>query len=90
MGTTLRVGIAIGASFLASACVTAAPPYLLAPTDPSLGTRPLGTRSVTADLVDIRPVSPKDWRELNRAVAPQGGAASSDEPEARPHEHHGR
>lgn len=58
---------------LAGACVpTAPPPWLVQPADPQLGNKSPRYVSVTAGVKKFGVVEPKDWRELNRAVGPQG------------------
>ena len=70
------------ASFLASGIfasptITATPPaHLAAPADPSQSVKNPAYSGVTADVKDYKPVDPKDWRELNREVGPQGGQDS--------------
>ena len=58
---------------LVAACVPAAPPaWLVQPADPHLGDRSPRYVGVTAGVSKFTVVEPKDWRELNRAVGPQG------------------
>ena len=60
------------------ACVPATPHYLVAASDPSIPGRGPAYATVTAGVRDYKPVSPRDWRELNREVAPQPGQPSAD------------
>ena len=60
------IGLALGACSLASD-----PDYLARPADPNIKVPATGYRSVTAGAATLRPVEPKDWRELNRRVGPQ-------------------
>lgn len=65
--------ILIGFSGLLAACVPTAPPqWLVQPADPHFGTRSPRYVSVTSGVKRFGVVEPKDWRELNRAVGPQG------------------
>lgn len=68
----------IGLSGLLAACVPTAPPqWLVQPADPHVGVAPLRYVSVTSGVKRFDVVEPKDWRELNRAVGPQGGRGGS-------------
>jgi hypothetical protein len=60
----------VALAVMLSACVPAAPAYLTAPSDPSLGVRPARYARVTAGIRNYDVVEPLDWRELNRRVAP--------------------
>ncbi|HKH33521.1 MAG TPA: hypothetical protein VKA80_05050 [Beijerinckiaceae bacterium] len=60
------------------ACVPATPHYLTAASDPSISGRGPRYATVTAGVRDYRPVGPRDWRELNREVAPQPGQPSAE------------
>ncbi len=66
--------LVVGLAGLLAGCVPApAPSWLVQPADPQLGTRSPGYASVTSGVKRFGVVEPKDWRELNRAVGPQGG-----------------
>ncbi|MBF9235166.1 hypothetical protein [Microvirga alba] len=52
------------------ACGPTAPQYIAAPADPTIGTRDPAPSQVTAGLVTFQVTGPKDWREINRQVAP--------------------
>jgi len=67
--------IALIASLLlgVGGCVPATPHYLVAAADPRIPGRGPRYATVTAGVKDYGPVSPRDWRELNREVAPQAG-----------------
>lgn len=56
------------------ACVPATPYYLVAPSDPSIPGRGARYATVTAGVKNYAPVGPKDWREMNREVAPQNSS----------------
>ena len=61
-------------ALLVGACVPTTPPaWLVQPADPNSGTRTPRYASVTSGVKRFGVVEPKDWRELNRAVGPQGG-----------------
>lgn len=60
------IGVALGACSLASV-----PEHLAKPSDPNIRVPTTDYRSVTAGAAMLRPVEPKDWRELNRRVGPQ-------------------
>jgi hypothetical protein len=72
------IGIVAGLALGAGACVPAAPHYLVAAADPSIPGRTPRYTAVTARVKDYRPVKPRDWRELNREVAPQRGQPSTE------------
>lgn len=56
------------------ACVATAPPYyLVAPADPYVPVRGPRYSTVTAGVKSFQVTGPRDWRELNREVAPGGG-----------------
>ena len=55
------------------ACVPTAPYQVLAPADPAVGVRRPAYSTVTAGTRNFQVTGPKDWRELNREVAPGGG-----------------
>jgi hypothetical protein len=63
--------IIAGLAFGAGACVLVTPHYLVAAADPSMPGRIPRYATVTAGVKDYRPVDPRNWRELNREVAPQ-------------------
>jgi hypothetical protein len=60
------------------ACMPATPRYLVAASDPSISGRGPRYATVTAGVKDYRPVGPRDWRELNREVAPQARQPSAE------------
>lgn len=65
---------AVAAAMGLSACAPAAPqPWLVRPANPHLGLRGPRYTTVTAGVQRFDVVNPKDWRELNREVGPQGG-----------------
>lgn len=70
---------ALGALALAlGGCVATAPePWLVAPADPSVGVRAARYSTVMTGVKRFDVVEPKDWRELNRAVGPQGGGGGA-------------
>jgi hypothetical protein len=51
---------------------TAPPAWLVQPTDPRIPGKPLAYSGVTSGVKRFGVVEPKDWRELNRSVGPQG------------------
>lgn len=57
-------------AFGLGACVPATPYYLVAPSDPSIPGRGARYATVIAGVKTYAPVGPKDWREMNREVAP--------------------
>ena len=64
----------IGVTGVLAACVPTTPPeWLVQPADPHLGARSARYVNVTSGVRKFGVVEPKDWRELNRAVGPQGG-----------------
>lgn len=69
----LKVLIAVLATLLLGACVSAAPPaWLVQPANPSVPVHDPRYTPVTAGVKKFDVVDPKDWRELNREVGPQG------------------
>ena len=68
--STLALGV--------GACTPTTPHYLVAASDPSIPGRGPRYATVTAGVKDYRPVGPRDWRELNREVAPQPGQPSAE------------
>jgi hypothetical protein len=60
------------------ACAPSTPNYLVAASDPAVPGRGPRYATVTAGVRDYKPVGPRDWRELNREVAPQAGQPSAD------------
>lgn len=56
---------------LGACAATPLPEHLGRPADPTVKVPALAYRSVTAGSLAYRPADPKDWRELNRKVAPQ-------------------
>ena len=69
----MRIVILMGLALAIGACVPATPHYLVAASDPSIPGRGPRYATVTGGVKEYRPVGPQDWRELNRAVAPQPG-----------------
>ena len=67
---TFHLCMLVGATSLA-AC--SPPAYLLRPADPNLQVRAPRYTNVVAGVKRFDVVDPKDWRELNRAVAPKPG-----------------
>ena len=64
----------VAAVLFLTACVPAAPPYyLVAPADPNVRVRGAAYSTVTAGTKNFQVTGPKDWREMNRQVAPGGG-----------------
>ncbi|WP_188517025.1 hypothetical protein [Alsobacter metallidurans] len=53
-----------------AACSSATPPYLTAPADPTVAIRQPRYAPVGAGVRAYDVVEPKDWRELNRSIAP--------------------
>lgn len=53
------------------ACVPTVPRHLASPADPSVGTRDVAMPRVTAGVATFEVTGPKDWREINRQVAPK-------------------
>ena len=70
-------------AFEVGACVPAAPPSLTAAADPAVDIRRPRYSTVTAGVRDYRPVGPRDWRELNRQVTPEGAGDRGDDSAAR-------
>ena len=54
-------------------CVATPPARLVAPDDPSIPVRAPAYATVTAGVKTYEVTGPRDWRELNREVAPGGG-----------------
>ena len=73
-----RLAIVAALALGLGACVPATPHYLVAASDPSIPGRGPRYATVTAGVRDFKPVGPRDWRELNREVAPQPGQPSAD------------
>ena len=69
MRTSLFLGF-IGAGLL-GACTP--PAFLVQPADPNLGVRAPRYTNAVAGVKRFDVVDPKDWRALNRAVAPKPG-----------------
>ncbi|WP_419953321.1 hypothetical protein [Methylobacterium sp.] len=66
---------ALAAVLPLAACVPAGgPERLVMPADPTVAVRSPRYSSVTAGVKRFDVVDPKDWRELNRRVAPKPGA----------------
>ncbi|MCC2650956.1 MAG: hypothetical protein K0R61_2255 [Microvirga sp.] len=61
-----------------AACVPATPSYLVAAADPAIPSPGPRYATVTAGVKDYQPLGPRDWRELNRQVAPGSGQPSSE------------
>jgi hypothetical protein len=74
----MRIAILMGLALAIGACVPATPHYLVAASDPSVPARGPRYVTVTAGVKEYRPVGPRDWRELNREVAPQPGQPSAE------------
>ena len=55
------------------ACVPTVPYHVVAPADPSIRVRGPAYSTVTAGVKNYQVTGPKDWRELNREVAPGAG-----------------
>jgi hypothetical protein len=55
------------------ACVPTVPYHVVSPADPSVGVRRPAYSTVTAGTRNFQVTGPKDWRELNREVAPGAG-----------------
>jgi hypothetical protein len=79
----VRVVFIAAAASMVGACMPAAAPSLTAAADPTIDIRQLRYSTVTAGVRDYRPVGPRDWRELNREVAPEGARERGDESAAR-------
>ena len=59
---------------LLGACVPTTPPYsLVAPADPYVPVRGPAYSNVTAGVKNYEVTGPRDWRDLNREVAPGAG-----------------
>ena len=72
----------VGLGLVLSACIPATPPYLTAPANPAVGTRPPRYTAVTANVRNYDVVEPQDWRELNRRVAPGANPERGDSDDA--------
>lgn len=55
-------------------CAPAPPAFVAAPADPTHVVRSFRPAPVTAGAGRFEVVEPKGWDELNRSVAPKGGA----------------
>lgn len=55
------------------ACVPTVPYHMVSPADPSAGVRRPAYSTVTAGAKNFQVTGPKDWRQLNREVAPGAG-----------------
>lgn len=60
------IALALGACSLAPV-----PEYLARPADPNVRVPAYRYQSVSAGTAALRPMEPKDWRELNRQVGPR-------------------
>lgn len=60
------LGLALGACSVAPV-----PTHLARPADPDARVPAARYQSVTSGIASLRPVEPKDWRELNRSVGPE-------------------
>ncbi|MEE7492097.1 hypothetical protein [Methylobacterium oryzae] len=66
---------ALAAVLPLAGCMPAAVPVgLVLPSEPHVPVPPPRYAKVTAGVQDFRVVEPKDWRELNRQVAPKTGS----------------
>jgi hypothetical protein len=61
------------ASLTLGGCVATPPHHLVAPADPFIPVRPPAYAAVTTGVKNYEVTGPRDWRELNREVAPGGG-----------------
>ncbi len=68
-----RIVLALTAPLLVAACTVTAPPYLIAPAEPTIPVPPTRYAPVTAGTRSFRPVEPGDWREQNIRVTPRQG-----------------
>ena len=69
-----KVAFPAAALLTLSACVASPPPYhVVAPADPYVRVRPPAYAAVTAGVRNFEVTGPRDWRELNREVAPGAG-----------------
>ena len=73
---TSAMALALGA------CIPAAPRHLTAPADPTVGVRTPRYTAVTAGVRNYDVVEPRDWRELNRSVAPGANPERGDSDDA--------
>ena len=55
------------------ACVPTTPYHVVAPADPYIRVRGPAYSTVTAGVKNYQVTGPRDWRELNREVAPGAG-----------------
>lgn len=70
--TLVKVPLLAAIALALGACtVSAVPEYLAKPADPNARVPAVAYHSVTAGAATLRPVDPKDWRELNRQVEPK-------------------
>lgn len=70
--TFVKVPIIAAMGLALSACALApVPEHLARPADPTIKVPATAYRSVSEGTARLRPVEPKDWRELNRQVGPQ-------------------
>ena len=69
-----RIAILILLGAGVSACTPMSPSFIDAPSNPYVGARSPGYRSVTGGVKEFQVTDPKDWRELNRQVGPSDGA----------------
>ena len=72
----LKFAFLAAALLTLSACVATPPYYLVAPADPYIPVRPPAYAAVTAGVKNYEVTGPRDWRELNREVAPGAGQAA--------------
>ena len=68
-----RLLILAAALPLLGACVPTVPYHVVSPADPSVGVRRPAYSTVTAGARNFQVTGPKDWRQLNREVAPGAG-----------------
>jgi len=75
---------ALAAVLPLAGCIPAAVPAgLVLPSDPGVPVPPPRYAKVTRGVKDFGVVEPKDWRELNRQVAPKTGSGGSSSPPRR-------
>jgi hypothetical protein len=79
----IRLVLFAATALVVGACVPAAPSSLTAAADPAMDIRRPRYSTVTAGVRDYRPVGPRDWRELNREVTPEGGGDRGEDSAAR-------
>lgn len=60
------------------ACVPTIPYHVVAPADPRIPVRGVAYSTVTAGARNFQVTGPRDWRELNREVAPGAGEGTTD------------